>query len=185
LSTGTRHIVLVGLPGAGKSAVAREIGEQLGYDVIELDDEVERIAGRPIPEIFAGPGEAEFRRLESEATRELLARREPAIVSAGGGWIANARARELVPGGWAILYLRVSPAEATSRLGESARRRPLLAEAGSPAGVRQRLEELADERVLLYERADAVVDTDGVPLTEVAARAVEAVQRLLAGRRER
>jgi shikimate kinase len=183
LNTEVRHVVLVGLPGAGKSTVARALAERLGWDLVELDDEAERIAGRTIAQVFAADGETGFRRLEAEATRGLLDRTQPAVVSAGGGWMGNAGARELVPGGWPTLYLRVSPAVAASRLGELARRRPLLVGAGSPEGVLRRLEELARDRGPLYERADAVVPTDGVTVEEVVSRAAAEVERLLSSSR--
>lgn len=179
MSAAVRHVFLVGLPGSGKSAVAPALAARLGWQTVELDAEIERLAGQSVAAIFELGGEVEFRRLEAEATEALSALTGPAVVSTGGGWIGNVRARELVPGGWPILYLRVSPAEAASRLGELARRRPLLAGEGTPEGVRRRLEELARERVPLYEGADAVVDTGGLSLDEVVSRAAAAVAALV------
>jgi shikimate kinase len=175
------HVVLVGLPGSGKSTVARAVAERLGVGAVDLDEEIERRAGLSVREIFGTAGEAEFRRLETEATRALLDSRYPTVVAAGGGWIGNARARELVPTAWAILYLRVSPPEAADRLGRVAVTRPLLAGEGSPAGVAERLAELAAERVQLYEGAQLVVDTDGISLAEVVDRVAAAISPLLSG----
>ena len=171
-----RHVLLVGLPGAGKTTVAHAGGARIGRDVVELDEQIERLAGTMVARIFSSFGEAAFRRFEVEATRLLLERRESALVSAGGGWIANRRARELVPGDWPILYLRVSPGAAAARLAESAGSRPLLAGSRSPERLTHRLEELAAERAALYERADAVVDTESEPIAAV----VDQVARLVA-----
>ena len=183
-----RHVLFVGLPGAGKTTIARAVGARIGRDVVELDEEIERIAGTAVKRIFASFGEVGFRRFEVEATRHLLDRSESALVSAGGGWIANRRARELVPGDWPILYLRVSPATAAARLAESAAARPLLAGAGVGAGARSperlthRLEELAAERSALYERADAVVDTEAEPMDAVVDQVARLVQAWLGER---
>jgi shikimate kinase len=165
-----RHVILVGLPGAGKTTIAHAVGARIGRDVVELDEQIEYLAGTMV---F---GEASFRRFEVEATRQLLERPESAVVSAGGGWIANQRARELVPGDWPILYLRVSPGAAAARLARSAGTRPLLAGARSPERLTHRLEELAAERAALYERADAVVDTESEPIAAV----IDRVARLIA-----
>lgn len=171
-----RHAILVGLPGAGKTTIARAVGAKIGRDVVELDEQIEHLAGTMVSRIFASFGEAAFRRFEVEATRQLLDRRESAVVSAGGGWIANQRARELVPGDWPILYLRVSPRAAAARLAQSAGTRPLLAGPRSPERLTHRLEQLAAERAALYERADAVVDTE----LESIAAVVDQVARLVA-----
>jgi shikimate kinase len=179
------HVVLVGLPGAGKTTVARAVADRLRVEFVDLDAEIEQRAGVSIHELFGSAGEPEFRRLEAEVTHELLGRNSPGVIAAGGGWIANVRARELVPTAWAILYLRVSPLEAATRLGRGASSRPLLADAVTVAAVAERLEELAGSRVQLYERADLVVDTDGITLGEVVEKVATAAAPLLGGVRGR
>jgi shikimate kinase len=180
-----RHVILVGLPGAGKTTIARAVGARIGRDVVELDEEIERLAGTMAARIFATFGEAAFRRFEVEATRLLLDRRESGLVSAGGGWIANRRARELVPGDWPILYLRVSPGAAAARLGASAGSRPLLAGAArSPERLTHRLEELAAERAALYERADAVVDTESDSMAAVVDQVARMAEAWLSEREQ-
>lgn len=175
------HVLLVGLPGAGKSSVARAVGERIGCDVVELDAEIERIAGAPVPQIFRDVGDAGFRRFEAEATRRLLARTAPGLVSVGGGWIANARARRVVPVDWQAIYLRVSPSVAASRLAEGARDRPLLAGAASAGELRDTLEQMARERVRLYEGAGTTIDTDPLTLPQVIDRTAELASALLYG----
>ena len=68
-------LVLVGLPGSGKSAVGRRIAARHHAAFIDLDDQIERAAGRPIPEIFATDGEAAFRAFEQAAAAAASARR--------------------------------------------------------------------------------------------------------------
>src|SRR6478752_7072090 len=64
-------VVLVGLPGSGKSAVGRRLAHRHGADFVDLDESIEKTAGRSIPEIFAERGEAAFRALERAAVAEL------------------------------------------------------------------------------------------------------------------
>jgi shikimate kinase len=174
-------VLLVGLPGAGKTTIARAVATKLGCEIIELDEEIERIAAAPISHIFGAIGQAGFRRFEVEATRRLLERSSPAIVAVGGGWIANARARALVPPNWRTVYLRVSVLAAGHRLAGATDLRPLLANATSEEDLAARLEQLARERVPLYERADATIDTEAGAFSEVVDRVAELASTFLYG----
>lgn len=163
-------LVLVGLMGAGKTTVGRQLARDADFAFVDLDEEIEARAGRSIPSIFDEGGEAEFRRHEAEATGALSAGAERVIVAAGGGWMANSAARETLPGAVTV-WLKVSPAEAARRVSDSVCIRPLLA--GS--GVADRLEAILAERLPAYGEATYTVDTEGrTPAevtSEVAARA--------------
>ena len=90
-------LVLVGLPGSGKSAVGRRIAARHGATFVDLDEQIEHAAGRTIPEIFASDGEAAFRRLEREAVAALGPpdgdRALRRVISPGGGAIVDPRNR--------------------------------------------------------------------------------------------
>ena len=163
-------IVLVGLPGAGKSTAGRRAAERLGWAFVDLDEEIVRAAGgRTIPELFATEGEPAFREREREATRNLRGRRR-IVVAPGGGWMANPGCVELLRPPARIIHLRVGVPSALARLRGSPEVRPLLA-GTDPVGALRALEA---RRASAYAGADAVVDTEVLSLQQV----VETVVRL-------
>lgn len=120
------HIVLVGIPGAGKSTVGRELAARLQWPFVDLDEEIAARERMSVSEIFATRGEAHFRTLEREATERLALVEEAAVVAPGGGWIAVPGLVDLIRPPGRLLWLRVSPARALERLGRGVEARPLL-----------------------------------------------------------
>lgn len=153
-------VYLVGMPGSGKSSVGPELARRLGISFVELDAEIERAQGKPVPEIFAQEGEARFRELEAAALVEA-ARRDPAVVSCGGGVVLEPANRVTLRATGEVVFLAV-PLETLRARVRPAADRPLIREAGD-------LERLFQEREPLYrEFAAHVVDGSGT-VEEVAA----------------
>lgn len=149
------HLILVGLPGSGKSTLGRKAARQLGVAFADMDTEIEAAEGRTIAEIFADEGEPYFREREHALTHAL--RDRPSMVLApGGGWATDPRNPALLRPPGRIIYLRVSPRTAVRRMGLGVHRRPLLAGADPVAT----LEALLARRAPLYDTADAVVETE-------------------------
>ena len=157
------RVVLVGLPGAGKTTVGRLLAKELGWDFVDVDAEVEREQGLDIPAIFREQGEAGFRVHEARAVRMALERRR-LVVAPGGGWAAQPGAIEAVPAGTLLLWLQVDARQAATRLQLDRVQRPLLAQ----GDMVSRLEQLDGERTAAYARADVVVRTDDTTPEAVA-----------------
>jgi len=159
------NIVLVGLPGAGKTTVGRAAAKQLHWPFIDFDTEIEHREHASISSIFANKGENYFRGLEQSLSRELSAC-TGTVMSAGGGWITNRESVALLRGTGRIIYLRVGPERALSRLSSARVRRPLL-EVPDPLEV---LNQLFEVRRILYEDADLTIDTEVIERKEVIER---------------
>lgn len=156
------NVILVGLPGSGKTTIGRAAARLLQWPHVDLDTEIEHRAHAAVHEIFARHGEAHFRELEKAITREL-ATCSRTVMSAGGGWITNAESVALLRETGRIIYLRATPARLIERLASARVRRPLL-EVPDPLGT---LESLYSDRQALYEQADLVLDTEVVDRKEL------------------
>lgn len=165
------RIVLVGLMGAGKSAVAARLAESLDAQVIDTDAAVERSTGSTVAELFEREGEASFRRQELAALKEALEAEGRTIIATGGGIVTTEEGRALLRAHHPVVFLDVSAAVAAKRVGDGASR-PLLA--GAPS---ERLEEMHEERLALYlEVADLRVDADPRGFGPVVAAILEGLE---------
>lgn len=149
------HLILIGLPGSGKSSIGRRVARQLGVGFVDIDEEIELVEGRSVPEIFAAETESYFRDREREVTATLR-ERPPMVVAPGGGWAVDPRTPALLRPPGRIIYLRVSPTIAIRRMGQGIGRRPLLA-GPDPVGT---LDALLRVRESVYATADLTLDTD-------------------------
>jgi shikimate kinase len=160
----TPKVVLIGLPGAGKSTTGRRLARMLAVPFRDSDDLVEAGTGRSVAALFAADGEAAFRAAEQAAILAALDDFD-GVLSLGGGALGSAATRAAIEAsGVAVAQLRAGLDTLLVRIGD-ARTRPLLA-ADPPA----RLAVLADERGALYDAiASFSVDTGGRTPGQVAA----------------
>jgi len=159
-----RTVWLVGLMGAGKSAVGRKLAARLGREFVDTDLEIERAAGCSVAEIFARDGEDAFRRQERSTIDAWGGR--AAVVALGGGAMAQPGVADRLAESGRSVYLRARPETLAARVG-TGQGRPLLA--GLDASSRlARLRELLAAREACYEAAELTIDTDGRTPEQVA-----------------
>ena len=158
-----KHILLVGLPGSGKSTVGKLVAEALSASIIDIDGLLVREMGMPVVQIFGMLGEPKFREMEREAVNAARAR-EPCVIVPGGGWAAQPGQLDAARATSLIVYLKCVAETATKR-SQAGEARPLL---GGVDPV-QRMRTLLDEREPFYRKADHVVDTENVTPERVAA----------------
>jgi shikimate kinase len=173
---GKPHLILVGLPGAGKTAVGEALAARLNRSFLDFDREIERRESASIAELFAIRGEHYFRERELEITLELR-QCGNMVVAPGGGWVTNKGVVEIVRPPARLIYLKVRPETALARLGAHRAARPLLARP-DPLGE---LKRLLAEREKLYAQADDVVSAEVVDLKRLVDKLVELASTIKAG----
>jgi shikimate kinase len=158
-----RHILLVGLPGSGKSTVGKLVSEALHTLVVDIDAVLVRERGMPVSQIIGMVGEPRFREMEGDAVTAALAR-DPCVIVPGGGWAAQPGHVEAVKQQSLVIYLRCQPSTAAKRC-EQGEARPLL----TGSDPNQRMRALLEEREPYYRQADHQINTENTSPEAVAA----------------
>jgi XRE family aerobic/anaerobic benzoate catabolism transcriptional regulator len=171
------RVALVGLRGAGKSALGAALARALGQPFVELDREIEREAALPLAEVFMLYGQAGYRRIERRCLERALDRGDRFVLAAGGGIVSEPETYNLLLVHCYTVWIKASPEEHMSRVIAQGDFRPMD---GNEAAM-QDLRRILAAREPLYAKADATVDTTGEPfagslakLTGVVARRADA-----------
>jgi shikimate dehydrogenase len=145
ISRQTQDIMLIGMPGCGKTTTAAALGRLTGRPVLDIDTLITEREGISIPEIFSRGGEAEFRRIETEVLADA-AKKSGVIIAAGGGIVTRPENRSLIRQNSVCVFL--------DRTGD-------LPVEGRPVSLRDGLEKIRKERLPLYrEWADLTISAD-------------------------
>lgn len=163
-------VALVGLMGAGKSAIGKRLAVRLGLPFVDADDEIERAAGCSIAEFFERFGEAEFRAGERRVISRLLDE-TPHVLSTGGGAYMDPETRALMKQKALTVWLRADLDVLYDRVKRRGHR-PLLRQ-GEP---REILARLMGQRYPVYAEADIVVDSTAQPADRTTEQVLEAIR---------
>lgn len=162
------NIILTGFSATGKSLVAKEVAQRLNWGFIDTDDEIVRLVGKPIADIFQQEGESRFRELEREAVEQACQQKQ-SVIAIGGGAIVDPRNYELLSRSGVIICLEAKPETIYQRLfqnaayGFEAEVRPLLAD-NPLQGIRQ----LKASRQPYYANVGWTIHTDRLSIGQVA-----------------
>ena len=169
MSRQAANIVVTGFSGTGKSLASREVARRLSWDFIDTDEEIVRLAGKSIADVFQQEGEGRFREMERQVI-EKACLEDKTVIATGGGAIADPVNYELLAGRGLIFCLEASPETIYRRLflqttcGCEPEIRPLLAEDNPLERIRQ----LKADRQRYYAGVDWTVHTDSLSIDQVA-----------------
>ena len=165
-----RSIVLVGMPGSGKSAVGRRLAARLQLPFVDADEEIERAAGKPIMDIFKDHGEAHFRDGERKVIARLL-NSGPQVLATGGGAFMVAETRDNVRRLGISVWIKAELQLLVRRVLKR-NTRPLLQV--DPEGV---MRALMQTRYPIYATADVTVESRDLPHDAIVAEIIEALAK--------
>jgi len=185
MNSRTANIILTGFSGSGKSLVAREVAQRLNWAFIDTDDEVAKLAGKAIAEIFRQDGESRFRELERQVI-EKACQQKQSVIAIGGGAIVNLRNYELLSRSGFIFCLEARAETIYQRLfqnatyGSGPEVRPLLADESPLESIRQ----LKTSRQSYYANVDWTIHTDILNISQVAGEVIRGWKLLCSARND-
>lgn len=168
---GDVNLYLVGFMGTGKTTIGRAVAHRMGFALIDSDHDIERRAGKTIPQIFATEGEAAFRRME----HDFIHGGHPAmrtVVACGGGLVVQPGMAETLRARGVVVCLHAS-LETVLRRTQGNRNRPLL-DVDDPM---ERIRTLYAVREPIYNRAGTVILTDGRPMLDIVQHVMRVYRR--------
>jgi shikimate kinase len=153
--------------GTGKSTVGRRIAHKLGWEFLDTDDEINRLTGRTVRQIFETDGEEFFRQVEHDVLATACQLSTPHVIAGAGGIILRADNRELLKNSRFVVWLNAPLPVLVERIGQRAAKgdghRPLID--GNPS---ERLQKLYVERESLYRDVSSIeIDVEGLQVQDV------------------
>lgn len=167
-----QRIALIGLRGAGKSTLGRLVAADLGMPFVELNDEIAKMSGLSVAELFNLYGQEGYRRLERRCLQQVVDSQDKVVLATGGGIVADPATFDLLLATFYSVWLRAAPEEHMERVRAQGDLRPM---AGNPEAMEE-LKLILSSREALYSRADSQLDTSG-QVVESSGRALSLLLR--------
>lgn len=155
-----RIVALLGLRGAGKTTIGKQLARRLHVRFVELDRQIEKAADMSLAELFSMYGEDHYRRLERETLARVLADTRPMVLATGGGIVASPETYATLKRAAITVWLRAAPEDHWNRVVSQGDRRPMSDHPQAMAALRA----LLSLREPLYASAEHTVDTSGRPV---------------------
>lgn len=174
-------IFLTGFSGSGKSTIGPLLANSLGYEFIDLDQAIEKSAGKSITRIFSEEGEPAFRQLEMNMLRQLSGKEEM-VVSLGGGVLENDECFRLIRAEGTLVYLKSTPKALSRRLCHKTDRPLLKGENGrrlSREEIEEKIAAILEKREPRYMSADLTVETDTKRIGSTVEELTRKINRLV------
>ncbi len=168
-----RVIALLGLRGAGKTTIGRRLARRLKRRFVELDRQIETRAGLTLSEIFSLHGEEYYRRLERDVLVDLLALRQPLVLTVGGGLVTSPDTYALLRRETLTVWLKARPEDYWNRVIRQGDRRPV----DEHPHAREALKQLVARRDPLYARAELAIETSNLAPAQAVDRLVKLIDR--------
>jgi len=166
------NIALIGFMGVGKSAVARSLSAKTGKNLLVTDNEIEKKAGKQIPQIFEQEGEIAFREQEIDIIKQISGESDR-VIDCGGGVVLNWINIQRLKQNAVIILLTADPVTIARRTG-SGEGRPLL----QTQNIAERIKDLYQSRLPFYERAaDITIDTSEIAVEAVAEKILSEIKK--------
>jgi XRE family aerobic/anaerobic benzoate catabolism transcriptional regulator len=164
-----QRIALIGLRGAGKSSLGKQLAAQSNVPFIELSAQIETLAGCSIAEIHALYGQTAYRRYEQRALEVVIAQHTHAVIATPGGMVSEPATFNLLLSHCYTVWLKASPEEHMARVLAQGDKRPM-------SGNREAMDDLKrilESRAQFYSKADKVLDTSGLSEQQAFTRLLE------------
>jgi XRE family aerobic/anaerobic benzoate catabolism transcriptional regulator len=166
-------VALLGLRGAGKTTIGRQLARRLHVRLVELDRRIEKAADMSLAELFSLYGEEHYRRLERETLAQVLSEGRSMVLATGGGIVASPETFALLKKHAVTAWLRATPEDHWNRVVAQGDKRPMADHPQAMADLRA----LLASREPLYSRADVTIETSGRTVEQVVSQIEAALHR--------
>lgn len=166
LTSDTHKVFLIGLPGSGKTTLAKQVADKLNLTFVDLDKEIEKRASEKVEEIFSVKGEPHFRKIEQEVLTHFCESTSGFIMATGGGAPCFANNLELMKRAGLVIFLDVPTKVISDRVSKQSLNRPLLKHE-TPDSLKDRIEFLRSQRISFYRQAHHTLSGGQIQSNEI------------------